>query len=512
MSTNLTTSCFTVNINSGRKILPIWNNNGTLRDNVLIIDDNLHALQGLPDECVDLCYIDPPFFSKRDYNVISGEDDEVRSFKDRWGGGSSSSGMTTYLNWMELRIREIHRVLKSTGSFYLHCDWHASHYLKVMCDKVFGYGNFCTSVVWEYGLGGSSKQYWSRKHDDLLFYVKKMGVHVFNPEMTPATSVKMKGLMKKMDDVWTDIPTINNMAKERVGYPTQKPEKLLERIIKASSNPGDVVLDAFCGSGTTCVAAHKLGRKFIGIDSSYVAIRVIDTRLLEGKRSEDRKWMLIRTPVYSLRELKEMDPYDFQEFIIKHSSGTPLTKKGKDGGIDGWTPKGNPIQVKRWNVKVGAPDIRSFAAVIQREGKTEGDFIAFEFASTAIEEANKMLDSTGVTINLTKVGKLLELNEEPIVEIVRLDKINETHSNWLIEAKAYDPDGDLIRLWELYLNNRRIYSDIVEQRAHPSERTFGQIFKHTFSAPSDSQFTVRLVAQDEKGMRGWKDVTTGETR
>jgi DNA modification methylase len=151
----------------------------------------------------------------------------------------------------------MYRLLKPTGSIYLHCDWHASHYLKVMMDDVFGMQNFLNNIVWCYGLGGSSDRYWPRKHDDILWYSKKKGAHYFEAPRMPASSNRMRGQTKKVVDYW-DIPTINNMAKERLGYPTQKPESLLERIVESSSRREEAVLDPFAGCGTALVAAHRL--------------------------------------------------------------------------------------------------------------------------------------------------------------------------------------------------------------------------------------------------------------
>lgn len=220
---------------------------------VIYCDDNLERLRQFPDECVDLIYLDPPFFSNRNYEVIWGDEAEVRSFEDRWEGG-----IHVYINWMRERMLELHRVLRPTGSIYLHCDWHAVHYLKQMMDDIFGSRNFLNHVVWCYGLGGSSDRYWPRKHDDLLWYSKEYDGHYFEATRVPATSQRMKGESKKAPDYW-EIPTINNMARERLGYPTQKPEALLERIIGSSSQRGQVVLDPFAGCGTTQVIAQRLG-------------------------------------------------------------------------------------------------------------------------------------------------------------------------------------------------------------------------------------------------------------
>lgn len=244
-----------------------------LDTNVLYCDDNLSRLAQFPGESVDLAYLDPPFFSNRTHTTTGGEEGERRSFDDRWAGDIGA-----YIGWMRERMVELHRVLKPTGSVYVHCDWHASHYLKVMLDGVFGAENFLNNVVWCYGLGGSSDRYWPRKHDDILWYAKAAGRHSFEADRVPATSQRMKGEDKKAPDYW-DIPTVNNMAHERLGYPTQKPEALLARIVRSSSREDDVVLDPFAGSGTALVAAHRLGRRWIGIDASPVAVELARRRL-----------------------------------------------------------------------------------------------------------------------------------------------------------------------------------------------------------------------------------------
>jgi DNA modification methylase len=291
--------------------------------NQLILGDNLEVLRTLPPECIDLIYIDPPFFSGRTYNVIWGDTNEVRTFYDIWEGG-----IDTYLIWLNARLWEMWRVLKKTGSIYVHCDWHASHYIKSEMDKIFGYENFINEIIWCYEIGGRvSKSAYGRRHDTILFY-SKTGDHIFNwdkvldawdeeskakfkyedekgkyrligrflkdspikghrdvspewekthPELVQRYYLK-KG--KSQVDFW-NISPINQVAPERIGYPTQKPEEMLDRIIKASSKDGDVVADFFCGGGTTCAVAMKLNRRFIGCDSSRVAIAVTLDRLVK---------------------------------------------------------------------------------------------------------------------------------------------------------------------------------------------------------------------------------------
>ncbi len=281
--------------------------------NRLFHGDNLTILKNfIPDKSVDLIYMDPPFNSNRCYNVLPGKKTNAMDsgseqvFDDTWRWNDSSieafnkitdeadgqlsqlfpalkritgeSGMLAYLLMMAPRLVELHRTLKHNGSIYIHCDQRASAYLKLLMDAVFGAENFLNCIVWCYGLGGSSPRYWPRKHDDILWYSREQNGHYFEAVQIPATSQKMKGQFKKAPDFW-NIPTINNMAHERVGYPTQKPEALLERIIKSSSREGDIVLDPFCGSGTTLVVAQALSRNWIGIDNSEQAVELVKRRL-----------------------------------------------------------------------------------------------------------------------------------------------------------------------------------------------------------------------------------------
>lgn len=260
------------------------------------------------DASVDLIYLDPPFNSDQNYYLTnSAEENEPQAFKDRWRWDDKAetalielkrrgentladfftgvelflgkSPLLVYLTMMGRRLVELRRVLKNQGSIYLHCDQNASAHLRLLMDAVFGTENYLNTIVWCYGLGGSSARRWPRKHDDILWYSRQPHSYYFEPDLIPAASQRMKGKSKKAPDYWI-IPTINNMAKERCGWPTQKPLALLERIIRSSSRPGDVALDPFCGSGTTLEAALRLGRKAAGIDNSSAAIELTQRRLL----------------------------------------------------------------------------------------------------------------------------------------------------------------------------------------------------------------------------------------
>jgi len=260
-----------------------------VKTGVIYCGDCLVKLQGLASESIDLIYIDPPFNSNHNY-ASSVKASDHRSFKDRF------DGVNAYLRYMQPRLKELYRVLKPTGSFYYHCDWHASHYIKVLLDSpdLLGYANFQNEIVWCYRSGGASpRKRFSRKHDIILFY-SKTDDYVFNGLREKSYNrglkpYRFRGVEEHRDeagwytevgmkDYW-EINMVGRTSRERLDYPTQKPGALLERIVSASSNVGDVVLDAFCGSGTTLAAAQKLGRRWIGIDISPAACKLAGERL-----------------------------------------------------------------------------------------------------------------------------------------------------------------------------------------------------------------------------------------
>ncbi|MBF2759474.1 MAG: site-specific DNA-methyltransferase [Ectothiorhodospiraceae bacterium AqS1] len=276
------------------------------------IGDCLRIMQGFDDGSVDLIYLDPPFNSNRNYRGSPGTPAAGAGFSDIWtvddfdadehraladrnalaskvidlAGDIRGDSMRSYLSFMAARLWEMHRILRAGGSLYLHCDPGASHYLKLILDALFGKKAFQNEIVWCYGLGGSSRKRYSRKHDVILFYAKgAQGPATFNKPCVPSTSQKMKGKPKGATDIW-EIPALNNMSKERTGYPSQKPLALLERIVAASSEPGDLVLDPFCGCATTLVAADRLQRRWAGIDRSPLVAELVDRRL----RADRKEW------------------------------------------------------------------------------------------------------------------------------------------------------------------------------------------------------------------------------
>jgi len=257
----------------------------------IIHADCLDALGTLPDGSIELVYADPPFNTGatrrgRVRDAVGDGDYDAPRYGDSWESAEAHAA------FLEPRLRECHRVLRDDGAILLHCDWRSAHHLRLLLDRVFGADCFVNHLIWSYGLGGSSPRRFARKHDDILYYAKG-DTHWFEPPMVPAASVRMRGQLKKMTDV-LEVPSINNMADERTGYPDQKPLALLRLLIGACCPPGGTVLDPFCGSGTTLVAAIELGRAAIGCDVSADAVAIATARCEAAeagpaqKRSEPR--------------------------------------------------------------------------------------------------------------------------------------------------------------------------------------------------------------------------------
>ena len=307
--------------------------NSIAYNRTLFLEDNLPVLRGLDSDSIDLIATDPPFNKGVPAFTGTTKAGENVEFKDVWNwnddvhvewtnailgkhpslyaaihAANKTAGydMGAFLCWMAVRVLEMHRVLKPTGSLYLHCDQTASHYLKAMLDSIFGRKNFRNEVIWSYRTGGVSKRYWPRKHDSILFYVKSdsyehspIQERIFYDKQFFTEKVDAEGRYYAdvyVRDVWDDIKPIINVSKERTGYPTQKPLALYKRMIEASSNPGDIVLDPFAGCATTCVAAEQLGRQWIGIDIREESGDVIRERL-ENEVNGSMAWdAIVRTP------------------------------------------------------------------------------------------------------------------------------------------------------------------------------------------------------------------------
>jgi DNA modification methylase len=422
-----------------------------LTENRLYYGDNLEILpKYVRDASVDLVYIDPPFNSSSTYNMFFGERDGRRStaqaqaFQDTWlwdedaiatydatvarggivadalvafkqllGGGR----MLAYLAMMAPRLVELRRVLKPSGSIYLHCDQTASHYLKLLMDAVFGPACFRNEVIWSYRRWPSPAKRYQRMHDVLLFYARTPdGPGVFNVQYEPNSASyerRWKGKAQRLDpdsksrkltgeaesrglprrDVW-ELPIIAGSSKERLGYPTQKPLALLERIISTSSEPGAVVLDAFCGCGTAVSAAHKLNRRWIGIDITYLAIQVIAKRLAEEYPGQVA-YELVGAPV-TLDEAEKLaadDKFQFQCWALSRAGAVAINeaKRGADRGIDGRLFFKDALGETRqiiFSVKggqnIGPRDVRDLRGVIEREGAPIGALITLHEPTRAM--------------------------------------------------------------------------------------------------------------------------------
>jgi DNA modification methylase len=370
-------------------------------ENKIICGDNLEILRKMPDEFVDLCYIDPPFFTSKTYEVIWNDGAEIRAFEDRWvkmgETGRYTKDINVYLAFMEPRIKEIYRVLKKTGSFYLHCDWHANAHLRIMLDEIFGKNNFQNEIIWFYKTGGVAKDRFARKHDNIYFYTKS-NKYTFNPQKEKSYLSYKYGFQNieiKQDemgyytevycrDVW-DIPALRGNQPETIGYPTQKPEALLERIIKASSNEGDIVLDAFCGCGTTLAVAKRLNRRFIGIDVSPTACRLMAKRI--GYNIHE----VIGLPM-TADEIANLSGYEFQNAVLQFfSSYNPEAVKfgqiGADGGVDGWYYDAI-IQVKKSKITIN--HIKELEATMYSKNVKYGFLVGLEISSGVVKEAARV--------------------------------------------------------------------------------------------------------------------------
>lgn len=458
-----------------------------LQTGVLYCDDNLERLTRFPAQSADLIYLDPPFFSNRDYEVIWGDEAEVRSFEDRWEGG-----MNHYVGWMRERAIEMYRVLKPTASIYLHCDQNASHYLKVMMDGVFGAANFRNQVVWRRTPSkGLMSRRLARNHDILLSYQMSDDAtwntdavfmpydpdalhektaskyryrdeegrlyrldNLINPnpnrpnltyeflgvtrvwrwtkermqeaydaglivQTRPGAVPQLKRYLdeqrgRPLDDVWIDIDPLNSQARERLGYPTQKPEALLKRIIALTTNENDVVLDPFCGCGTTVAVAEQMHRRWVGIDISPTAVEIMKARL-EKLGTKDVKTVGMPESEDELRTLK---PFEFQNWVIRRVDGTHSPRRTSDMGIDGFSfLEHAPIQVKRSD-RVGRNVVDNFETAVERYGADKGYVVAFSFTRGAVEEVARVKAAKGLDIELVTVQDLLLGTSELVAPVL----------------------------------------------------------------------------------------------
>lgn len=472
----------------------------------LYYGDNLEVLRAhIPDASVDLIYLDPPFNSNANYNILfkspagSGSDAQIEAFEDTWAwndtaedafdqvarsgntkafdllnamrGFLGENDMMAYLAMMAIRLIELHRILQPTGSLYLHCDSTASHYLKLLLDGVFGADKYRAEIIWHRtNAHNMLSRGWPRSNDTIFHYTKSdrftfhhqylghspaqlkryredangrlytgqdMTFSGANPDRqftwrgtTPPANrswgasleqlekwwdaglilTKSDGnprldgrkvfldekLGKPADTNWTDVSRIGNTSGERLGYPTQKPLALLERIIAASSNEGDVVLDPFCGCGTAIDAAQKLGRRWIGIDVTHLAISLIEKRM-KDRYGADLPYTVEGTPkdLPGALDLAARDKYQFQWWAVSLVDAMPYggKKKGADGGVDGiiyFKPDGKRTEKAIVSVKggtnVGVGMIRDLHSAMEREKAPIGVFITLANPTTAMEK------------------------------------------------------------------------------------------------------------------------------
>ena len=471
-----------------------------IQSQLIYCGDNLIKLKDIPDKSVDLIYIDPPFNSGRDYETFWGDTKEKRAFEDRFGE------VQHYINWMRLRVAHCHRVLKDSGSFYYHCDWHADSYVRQMLDEIFGGRQFNTHIIWRRtNSKGLASRSFPNNHDSIFFYTKSTQ-HTFHPQLKshnpeyieqfykyvdketgrryrlgdlthpsknrPNLTYEFLGVTRvwrwtpermqeayeaglvvqtrpgavpalkryldeqegtPIDSIWDDILPLQAQSREALGYPTQKPIALLERIISASSNPGDVVLDAFCGCGTALVAAQRLDRRWIGIDISPTACRVMADRLEADFSIKEGRDFWLRDLPKTEEELRNYPPFEFENWAVNTLNivvrgGQAIANKAKVGdyGIDGRiypasvvkersnerdlfgsSDRWYPVQVKQKD-KVGRPDIESFESAMARQGRSKGFFIGFEFADTALTEINRVSREQDLEIIPIRVSEILE--------------------------------------------------------------------------------------------------------
>ncbi|MBM2814928.1 MAG: hypothetical protein HW421_1690 [Ignavibacteria bacterium] len=478
--------------------------------NQLILGDNLEIMRKMESESIDLIYLDPPFFSNRNYEVIWGDKGEVRSFEDRWSGG-----IDHYIAWLKERVSEMHRLLKPTGSIFLHCDWHANAEIKVyILNKIFGEHNFRGDIIWQRtNAHNDAKRKLAVLTDTIWYYTKTdnftyypiysdhneisskfysyndndgMGFYQLTDISSPNPRPNMmydwlgfpfpqkgwrfqKETMQKLHDegkiyypkkhdgsfdfskrprlirylneqkglllgnIWIDINNVQSQSNERIGYPTQKPEKLLERIILASSNEGDIVFDPFVGGGTTIVVADKLKRNWLGIDQSVQAIKVSEMRLNNQQNlfSADFTVLLHK---YDYEKLFNQDPFEFEKWIIERFGGNPHGKKGGDKGTDGKMRDGTPIQVKQ-SENIGVNVIKNFSVSARQYDKTlfeknqkqnlpVGYIIAFSFGKGAVQEVARLKNEDNIIIKLVQVDEIVPLAKKPklSIEIKQLSK------------------------------------------------------------------------------------------
>ena len=347
-----------------------------LKTNIIYCGDCLFVMKhDIPPNSIDLIYLDPPFFTGKTQKgkvwmpeamEIGYEDSKKFWESKRYVGapefiiniGFKRYEFASYLEYMRKRLEACKRVLKDTGSIYLHCDYRASHYLKMIMDDVFGYENFQREIIWDLGNASGYKSLaknYIRGHDTILFYIMSKEF-IFNKEYIHYSKEDLEKFPIKKErkglavtDVWRDIRSMQKWGKSRkevLGYPTQKPEALLERIVRTSSNSFDIVLDPFCGCGTAIVSAHKLGRRWIGIDISPQACEIMKKRFVQHNITPEICWR-------DIERIKKLEPKQFEDWVNDFYNAS---KPSPDLGVDGITSDGIPIQTKTFLVRYNIVD------------------------------------------------------------------------------------------------------------------------------------------------------------
>lgn len=591
-----------------------------LEPNQLFFGDNLHVMRALPSNSIDLIYIDPPFFSGRNYNVIFGDQNEVRSFTDIWEGG-----MPGYLIWLNARLLEMKRLLKPNGTIYVHLDYHAAHYVKIELDKIFGYENFRNEIIWKRSTGHPlSIKKLESVTDTILVYAKSEYVYfapvtqpldekviqrdyknkdeygyyqnvdltggkgggreAYQPfngtfptkgrawapprreklpkwaaEKLPADYEKMNQLekCKALDKIgliywsktnnprfkrylpdnptrfatnlWDDIRVISSQSNERIGYPTQKPEELLQRIIASSTKAGDVVADFFVGGGTTAAVAQKLGRRWIVSDISKIAVSVTRDRLLRAVLGENKKEvqqslgkvpdiMVANWGVYEVPAIVKMNDDAFRNFIISAYNGRLASSEGLIHGYKQSTPLfiGHPSQEE----PVSEREVIAFAKhIVKSRGHHQGTMIAWGFTPEAKNVAKQLEVQHAIAIDFVKLQLVpIEANEfkehitskhpeyrnllkfilppEIRIESKKIGALGYEFD--VSESVSLNPSGKIINVqWDFSYNGERFIST-------PGYSFLGMndhkpVLKTTYTFPSIGKKKLACKVQDDEG-------------
>jgi len=507
--------------------------------NRLFFGDNLHIMRQLPSNSIDLIYIDPPFFSGRNYNVIFGDKNESRSFTDIWEGG-----MPGYLVWLNARLFEMKRLLKPTGSICVHVDWHASHYVKVEMDKIFGSDNFGNEIIWSYRTGGLSKQWFPRKHDSLLLYFRNQAEHFFKPlhggefrtlgmnydeDGRPYKTTKKGRLYfneegPALTDVW-EIPFLSTVSDERIGYPTQKPEALLEKVVQSCSQKGDVVADFFCGGGTTPAVAQRLNRRWISCDQSRIAVAVTADRITKAVR--EKVGNLFPVPdftvehwgIYEAPKLEQYTSAQFHEFVVRAFGGRPENVSKAIHGVRYGVPLyvGEPSRQTR----ITKNDVALFAKAVYEERRANhGVILGWNFGQDARQAAEILAARENKRIDFVRLS-LIRLEDDEFREHV-VNK-NQDYAPLLCFIQPPEVRVEFRRLKSLTyefdvsesvsLNKDGVIANVQWDFNHKSGRftsTQGYSFlrdKKTrqpmlvveYAFPAEGEYTVACSLQDDQG-------------